>query len=479
MTLTRRNALTGIAAAGAGLSVTACATASNQAKASASLNADNGRFNPPIAADRPIIFDGLLLNKARAMAVMEEAKVDLLFCRNLTNIYYLTSFRPIGLLLGNGGGIDFAALSAHGDPKPTLISSSFALYFGGLQPDHAAELNIKQFSLPVDFEGYGALTDPQAIARAPAFPPFLPSVSDHHPLTDSEEYRRALASMDPAEMAASTEAAILREILANPLPNKTIAIDDLRLRSVVEKAGLDVRIVDGDRLLRRIRVQKSPAELKMMRYAATSNAASGRAAALSVRNGATFHDLRSEFHRQAGSRGMNYQYMMIDNIIPDKAGGEFAEGRSFLIDCVSTFEGYHGDYGRTVCVGEPTREMQTVIDGLATTWDRLRSEIKVGMDYNSIRALGLELFKDIPIDTGLALNPHSCGLNHSDDAGSVDFGTGFGLPNGTLEENMVLSIDLPFLDNGFGGSAHLEDLVIMTKDGPELINDSSDRFILV
>ena len=44
---------------------------------------------------------------------------------------------------------------------------------------------------------------------------------------------------------------------------------------------------------------------------------------------------------------------------------------------------------------------------------------------------------------------------------------------------MVLSVDLPIVDVGLGGSAHLEDLVLITKDGAELLNDGGDQVIIV
>lgn len=70
------------------------------------------------------------------------------------------------------------------------------------------------------------------------------------------------------------------------------------------------------------------------------------------------------------------------------------------------------------------------------------------------------------------------GLNHSDDENVAGFGN-YMKADTVLEENMILSVDMPLLDAGLGGTAHLEDLVVMTKDGPELINDTSDRFIVV
>ena len=475
MGISRRDALTGIAATGAALGVagqSAAAAHSGHGKQPSPAN-----FNPPMAAKRPMAFDGLLLNTPRAMDILAAEKVDLLICANEDNFYYLTNSRPPSFLLGMGGGLDFASLSAHGDGKPAMITGSITLYFGGFPKSQMDLLRVQQYSIPVDPEVFATLTDPVQIAAAKGYPSFLPMAHDKHPIPDTVAYRRAMATFDPAKVAASAEAALLREILENPLPNKTIAVDNPHVRQMIEKSGLDVRVVDGEQLIRNIRVQKSAVELDIMRWTATSNAASGRAAAMAAREGAEFHEIRAEFRKEAATRGMDFRFMLIDGVIPDTSGGKIAEGRTFPIDCVSTFRGYHGDYGRTVCVGEPTREMQTVISGLSMTWDRIREALRPGMDYNEIKALGTEIFKDIPIEAGFGLNPHSCGLNHSDDP-NYSYGD-YTARNTTLVEGMVLSIDLPFLDVGLGGTAHLEDLVIITKDGPELINDSSDRFIVV
>ncbi len=138
--------------------------------------------------------------------------------------------------------------------------------------------------------------------------------------------------------------------------------------------------------------------------------------------------------------------MMIDTLMSRVSTGEIKEGRSFLIDCVSTYLGYHGDYGRTVCVGEPNREMATIINALPTTWDRLREERHIGMRFPEILELGNKLFADTNIDAGFALNPHTIGLHHSDDENIAGFGS-YRKADIALEENMVLSIDMPLLDS--------------------------------
>ena len=42
---------------------------------------------------------------------------------------------------------------------------------------------------------------------------------------------------------------------------------------------------------------------------------------------------------------------------------------------------------------------------------------------------------------------------------------------------MILSIDCPIIESGIGGSAHLEDLVLITADGSEAINDTAQQVI--
>lgn len=44
---------------------------------------------------------------------------------------------------------------------------------------------------------------------------------------------------------------------------------------------------------------------------------------------------------------------------------------------------------------------------------------------------------------------------------------------------MVLRVDLPTKHSGIGGSAHLEDLTVVSKDGAEQINIIGDRIVMV
>jgi len=334
------------------------------------------------------------------------------------------------------------------------------------------------FSAPADAASFAALTDIHEIIDAPVFENFYPRLHDDLKLAPHIKQRRERDKIAIKEHFASVEGALIKQIFDTDLENKTVAIDHPKIRETLAKSGLDLRIVDGDRIIKKIRMQKTSAELELARYAIEANAASARHAAASVRAGASLQELRTEFARNCGANLSNPVFMAIDAIVPELVPGKVPEGRTFLIDCVSEFQGYHGDFGRTVCVGDPTRQMQSIVNALSDTWDRLMPMLKPGVKYSELYAQSAKLFGETGVDAGFAINPHSVGLQHTDEPSKNEFGL-WDKDDHELVENMILSIDMPLLDSGLGGTAHLEDLVLIGKDGPELLNSSDDRFIVV
>ena len=175
---------------------------------------------------------------------------------------------------------------------------------------------------------------------------------------------------------------------------------------------------------------------------------------------------------------MRPDFMVIDSVIPEHLAGEIKEGRAFAIDCVSHGQYYHGDYGRTVCVGEPTGEIKRATNAIARVWDDLLPQLKPGMRYSENSEIAVKIFKKTNSAATLICNPHSVGLHHTDEP-SVEGSSFFQKDNLELLDGMVISVDLPVVDVGLDGSAHLEDLVLIGKDGAILLNDAGDRVIIV
>ncbi|MEP6343781.1 MAG: M24 family metallopeptidase [Maricaulaceae bacterium] len=467
MSISRRGALTSLIGVGAAGSLASCS--------------QNGHKSTPSNTKRldlPQSPQSLLFNRVRAAELMEREKVDLIICANPTNIYYLTNQRPMTYRLGMND-YAYATLSSVPMEAPTYIVGRFGVFLGGAaDTDIIDQLNVKMFSIPADPEAFAKLTDINDIINAPVNQHFYPRLHQNHDLAPHIQRKRDEDAKLLGEHYASAEAALIKQIFETDLPNRTIAIDNPKLRETIAKSGLDVRIVDGERLVRKIRLQKTAAELELIRYAVTANAQSAREAAQSVRAGASLQDIRSAFAASCGNKMSCPVWMVVDGIVPELIPGEIKDGRTLMVDCVSQFQGYHGDFGRTVCAGEPSREMQKIIDTLSHVWDRILPELKAGKKYSEIYALSAKLFAETQVDANFAINPHSVGLNHTDEPSKNDFGL-WEKDDIELVENMVLSVDMPVLDNGLGGSAHLEDLVLIGKDGPELLNTSEDRFIVV
>ena len=104
--------------------------------------------------------------------------------------------------------------------------------------------------------------------------------------------------------------------------------------------------------------------------------------------------------------------------------------------------------------------------------------IKPGVKYSDLRRIGLQtMIKAGMPDYAVFVTPHSVGLQHDDNPRHLD---GFGVKSfdHLLQENMVLTVDLPYLEVGYG-CGHNEDVFRVTKTGYEPLNTERDPFIIL
>ena len=474
----RRKLLTGLGLGAAALTSSAaiagCSRLSNDGTATTQHS-----INPPAADDFtfPGLPQSLLVNRERATHIMKQAGIDAIVCAVPRNIYYVTNYHPLLSKMGVDG-FTFAILPADDRVAPVLIEGQFGFYIAAAETVTTDLVDVRLHTGFAEADAAHMSKDLQSQVDAPAIPSFLPAMQNWHALNSLEQNKRDKTLAMSKDIFASSHIALTKALLDLGLEGKSLAVDSYGMKSILDRADItDVR-TNGEHLLRRIRLQKTPAEIALMRYVAQANADASLAAAKLVRDGADFQDMRQNYAAQCGQRLLTPEFLVIDGVVPEMAQGEIKEGRSFLIDCVSHHQYYHGDYGRTVCVGEPTREIQRATTALAQIWDGLLPLLKPGMYYNEITDHAADIYAKTDTDAGHICNPHSVGLNHTDEpsVGDADY---FVKDNLQLVEGMIISVDLPMTETGFGGSAHLEDLVLITKDGAELINDGTDRVIIV
>ncbi len=398
-----------------------------------------------------------LLNRERASATLAAEGLDGLVVGEAANLYYCTNQWPL-ISRMSLGGLCFAVVPRDSRAPVTLITPRFTYYY-----------TMADAGLP---QGVEAAVYAQSMEN-PALAGYF-RLDENASVSDREAARRTRTALaQPFHRdARSALQAVLRSA---GLEHGCIGVDAPAVAAELAVSTPGASLRSAADTLRRIRFVKSPAEIRLMRIAARENAEAGLQAVRSLRDTPTLRGLRSAFFARVAARGGTGVFMVIDGASSALYDEPLREGQWALIDCVSSFGNYHGDYGRTVCIGEPEPTMRRVTGALANAWDEIHASLRPGVRFSAIREQGAAVLTKQGFDYSVGFNPHSVGLWHSD---QPRFDAAWSAVDHVLEAGMVLSIDCPLTHSGLGGSAHLEDLVLITSDGAQFLNDPGDRVIM-
>lgn len=426
---------------------------------------------PPAEALKPL--HQPFVNFERAYALMEANQVDAIIVRAPTNVYYLTGSRPLfGFETFDVGPV--AVMTRRKDDRIAIVLPAFGYYyqFADSRPDYDYAYYL--------FSG----ADPSG-AKSPTGEPLAAPPSTMRdlglaPRMPFEAYRaaqldKALAARAPS---ATAEWALRKAIRDLGLTKARVAVDDLLLAQRLSVLEPGMTTVAGDNLVRQMRQVKTPATVALSGAAAIANQEAALAAVrATAKPGATFRQLRAAFYSEVALRGGTPVTFLVNGVSSPLYDAEMKHGDTFLIDAVSEFQLYHGDYGRTISIGEPRREMKRATEAAQLGWRAVRDRLKPGLRFSEIRAIGREALRKDGYDFDVRFGPHNVGLNHGEDPYHPD--QPFYVADTVLEPGMVLSVDCPVLNVGMGGSAHLEDLVEITADGHRPLNDVAQPVIMV
>jgi Xaa-Pro dipeptidase len=406
-------------------------------------------------------FDGrLLVNKPRAQQVMEEAGLDGIVALNPVNVFYLTNY--LGYKVAQMYSFPSFAVMPRDPDQPTfLITSHVDLW--NIANSEREYPEIMPYSYATNSADY---LDPANWPVPPQAGPATPWPVDEEGLVPREAEWQAVQQHYNGLMSASSEYALARALKECGLARGKVAVDDWRIAKVLEKVGMDgVKCSEGDNVFRRIRLIKSDVELAHMRTIANVNQDAAEAMFAQIGRGATRADIDHLFMIEAAKRGAKATWIAAGSVggLPD---AEVVEGRPLMMDAVSQINFYHGDFGRTFVLGEPTKKLEQRAALLRIAWDETFAALKPGRTYSEIKAVAQDAMKKTGLPMfGVGASPHSVGLQHTDEP-FVE-----GLPfqkrdDLTLEEGMTMTVDFPYMEPGWG-ACHLEDLVVITKDGAE------------
>jgi len=418
-----------------------------------------------------VLHDAPPMSLERAYEVMDRLKLDGLVVVDPVNVYHMTGFWPVTSRMGFTPSL-YALLSRDASQPITVVSNEFAYYYLLSDNRYAYPMQVFLFSGPADYAALAAAKaggfrqDPASMATM-VWPD-----TGKEPLEEYQRLRREAVARAVAErpMSADAEFALVKALRALGFTRGRIAVDNSAIRSTFEQANLPTEIVAADEAMKLIRMIKSPREIVLMRQAATANVEAVLAAIKTAREGATYRELRANYYAEAARRGNRGVFMVINGISAEGVDATFRDGDAFLFDAVSEGAGYHGDFARTVFLGEPAGTMKTATEAIKLGWDAVRAALRPGMRFSEITALGKNTLRKAGFDFEVPFGPHSVGLYHTDSPGLGDI---------VLEPNMVLSVDCPVTQVGIGGTAHLEDLMLITATGAEPLHPLTSNIIQI
>jgi Xaa-Pro aminopeptidase len=433
--------------------------------------------DPPPGLDTATLNDALRgqapINPARAYQVMEQEDLQGIVVGDPLNVFHFTGYWPqIAHTKAGQPPTTFAILAR--DPKlgRALVTSKFIYYYT------VGDSGFRQPFEPYLYYQPGDEGEIPPDAKLMATGEFADR--GMAPLTAVEIRRRShlSAATDRRPIDRDAGGALVAAMRDLGLWRGRIGFDHQVIAAVCDHHDHPGRTIQADNILRKIRLIKSPLEIELMRRASWANVAAVQAAAKAIRAGMTYQELRAVYFQQAVARGNLPVFMTIDRVSAPLADATIADGDAFFIDGVSHYRHYHGDYARTVFVGEPTGAMRRAAEAVAFGWGAVREALKPGLRYSEIYALGQAATRKAGYDFAISFGPHSVGLSHTDEPCREQ--GGFYIKDDiVLQENMILSVDCPILDTGLGGSAHIEDLMLITGDGAEPLHALGAPVIVV
>jgi Xaa-Pro dipeptidase len=406
----------------------------------------------------------VLLNSARALALMTQARLDALVITSPVNIKYFTDywlwsddlFREYMLSPGaSSSRLQFyAVFPIDGEP---------ALVLPPLSAANASDSWVK------DIYVYG---------ESPFERPLRPPISNaDQVLARLSEWRQADTPVD-AVAAALQQRRLAASRLGVELEGLSPAAHDALRRKLPE-----AEIADATNLIRLIRSVKSATEIQLLKRCAEINELAALEALRTAGPGVSVKEITETFRIVVARNGANFDHAAFGmHGLGLATEPDWSLTDEFLFaDFGCTYAGYFSDTGFTLAIAqvEPSQEYQALVAGIragvgvlrpGTPSSLVQGEMKKALADHNVRVcfphghgLGLEI-RDYPI-----LVPPN-GLRIRD--GCVDVSSDL-----SLEAGMVINLEASVWYPGTG-SAQVEQTFEITADGskPVARQDRSSPF---
>ncbi len=230
--------------------------------------------------------------------------------------------------------------------------------------------------------------------------------------------------------------------------------------------------VDAENALCSLRARKSPAEIEVIRYAYKIAEAGFQAAVERIESGVTERAVAAEIEaamRRAGAEGTGIDTIVASgpNTRPILARSTFrpiAANDMVLLTIAPRYEGYHAAIGRLVLVGDPGQEVRQALEVAIQAQQACSRALRPGVEGRAVEAIGRQILTAGNLGQYfLYSGVHSVGV--------IEFEPPIFVPSSAalIEENMVISIDIPMFNAPWGG-LRIEHGYLITASGAESLH---------
>jgi len=249
-----------------------------------------------------------------------------------------------------------------------------------------------------------------------------------------------------------------------------------RFRAIADALGADPIVLDG--VMNPLRVVKRPEEIDLLREAARITDIAFEAAVAMLRPGVREVEVALEMERVMrleGADGSGFGIIVASGTRGAMPHGVASTkvieaGELVTLDFGAVVDGYHADMTRTIAVGEVGAEERRMYDAVLEAQEAAVAAVapgRVGRDLDAVardiltrHGLGEYFAHSLGHGTGLHIHEDPRLSNRSDDV---------------MVPGMIVTVEPGVYIPGFTG-LRIEDLLVVTEDGHEVLSKSPKAF---
>ena len=394
-----------------------------------------------------------LLNAERLCAMMERHGFDAIVATSPENVTYSSGYWALSQWIRRGPQT-YVIWPAPGRGAPRIVASAGLL---DLLADQ--EINVEQVSK------FGA---------------FFVEADANAELSAADQRQIELYALPNEDSAKAGLAAALAEL---GLDKARIGIDESGLAPALDAFALDecadATVMPAFEIFRQVRAVKTEEEVARLQMAAHIAEASIEAALRIAAPGVTEAEMGLEFNLETVRRGgLPVLYCIgtgprsaMPNVQP--ADRALQDGDIIRFDGGGRYQHYRADIARTAVLGTPSEKIKAyhhaLYRGMERGLEHLRPGARAADIFNvvveTVRSEGIPHYRRSHVGHGIGLD-------------------GYDLPNLTpastdiIEEGMVLCVETPYYELGFGG-LQVEDMVVVRRDGVQPLMGTSGKLRVI